>query len=103
MKVEFFEPPMCCSSGICGPSVDETLVQLNEDIAKLKQEFPGITVERYMISQQPLKFKGNVAVFRLIKENGKEVLPITIVNGRVAKTGKYPSYDEIVSEIEGDK
>lgn len=22
MKIEVFDPPMCCSSGVCGPAVD---------------------------------------------------------------------------------
>ena len=37
MKIEIFEPTMCCSSGICGPSVDENLVRINEDIELLKK------------------------------------------------------------------
>ena len=82
MRIEFFEPPMCCSTGLCGPTVDETLVRLNEDIGKLKQKFPGIIIERYMITQQPLKFRNNNEVYRLVKVNGRDVLPITTVNGR---------------------
>lgn len=37
MKIEIFEPTMCCSSGICGPSVDGKLVQISEDIEILKK------------------------------------------------------------------
>lgn len=101
MRIEFFEPPMCCSTGLCGPTVDETLVRLNEDIGKLKQKFPGIIIERYMITQQPLKFRNNDEVYRLVKVNGSDILPITTVNGRVIKTHKYPFMDEIIAEIEG--
>ena len=36
MKIEIFEPTMCCSSGICGPSVDENLVKISENIEILK-------------------------------------------------------------------
>lgn len=100
MKVEFFDPPMCCSTGICGPSVDQKLVKLTEDIAKLKGE--GIEVERYMISQQPLKFRENQEVYDLVKANGKVVLPITTVNGKVIKSKEYPTYEEIKKHI-GDE
>jgi hypothetical protein len=102
MKVEFFEPPMCCSTGLCGPAPDKTLVQLGQDISKLKEKFPEIVVERYMITQQPLKFRDNEEVYKLVKEKSKEILPITTLNGRVIKTNKYPTLDEIVAEIEGE-
>lgn len=102
MRIEFFEPPMCCSTGLCGPTVDETLVRLNEDIGKLKEKFPGIIIERYIITQQPLKFRNNDEVYRLVKVNGSDVLPITTFNGIVIKTHKYPFMDEIIAEIEGE-
>lgn len=93
MKVEFFDPPMCCSTGICGPSVDERLVKVSENIDVLKKR--GIEVERYMISQQPLKFRDNQEVYQLVKEKGKEVLPVTVVNEKVIKYGEYPTLEEI--------
>jgi hypothetical protein len=102
MKVEFFEPPMCCSTGLCGPAPDKTLVQLSEDINKLKEKFPDVIVERYMISQQPLKFRDNEEVYKLVKEHSKEILPVTTLNGRIIKSRNYPSFDEIAAEIEGE-
>lgn len=100
MKVEFFDPPMCCSTGICGPSVDEKLVRLSENISKLKEM--GHEVERYMISQQPLKFRENEDVYKLVRENGKAILPVTTVNGKVIKHGEYPSLEEIQNHL-GDE
>lgn len=99
MKVEFFEPPMCCSTGLCGPAPDKTLVQLSEDISKIKEKFPEIIVERYMISQQPLKFRDNEEVYKMVKDHSKEILPITTLNGRIIKSRNYPSFAEIVAEI----
>lgn len=98
-RLEIFEPPMCCSTGLCGPSVDEKLVQLHTDIETLKTK--GMVVERYMITQQPLKFRENPAVYQLIREKGREVLPITTFNGEVIKTHQYPSMSEIEKGIEG--
>ena len=31
-KVEVFDPPMCCSTGVCGPNVDPTLVRFAADL-----------------------------------------------------------------------
>lgn len=30
MKVEIYDPPLCCSSGLCGPSIDPVLVKMND-------------------------------------------------------------------------
>lgn len=46
MKIEIFEPTMCCSSGICGPSVDKSLVKISEDIEILKNDFKGSELVR---------------------------------------------------------
>lgn len=100
-RLEFYDPPMCCSTGICGPSVDEKLVQLQADIETLKTKYPGLIIERYMITQQPLKFRENPAVYQLVKEQGKTVLPITTVNGTILKTGSYPSLAEIEQRLAG--
>ncbi|ABR47202.1 Arsenical resistance operon trans-acting repressor ArsD [Alkaliphilus metalliredigens QYMF] len=99
MKIEIYDPPMCCSSGICGPSVDDTLIKLNEDIELLKKEYPDASVERYMITQQPLKFRENEAVFKMVKEKGKEILPITTVNGKIIKYSGYATYEEIQTHL----
>ena len=99
LKIEFFEPPMCCSTGICGPSVDENLVKISENIQTLKKKHEGALIERYQISQQPGKFKENEAVFNTVKEQGRQVLPITTVNGVIIKTQGYPSLEEIEKKI----
>jgi len=103
MRIEIFDPPMCCSTGLCGPSVDERLVRINENIELLESKYFDLQIYRYMISQEPLKFKENAEVYELLKNNGKSVLPITTLNGKVFKCGDYPSLEELVSTIERAK
>jgi len=38
MKIELFEPAMCCSSGVCGPSVDPKLVKLQETLRLIEEK-----------------------------------------------------------------
>jgi hypothetical protein len=102
VKIEFFEPPMCCPTGICGPSVDERLVKLNENIGILKKKYNNIQVERYMITQQPMKFRENEDIYKLIKEKGRKILPITTINGKIFKTEDYPTLEEMEKSI-GDE
>lgn len=102
MKIEFFEPPMCCSTGLCGPSPDQKLIQLNQDIEYLKKKYPNIEIERYMITTSPLKFRENANVYKIVRENGRKSLPITTYNGEVVKSGEYPTIDEMENKI-GDE
>ena len=36
--VEIFDPPLCCPTGLCGPVLDTTLVDLSEAIFTLEAE-----------------------------------------------------------------
>lgn len=99
MKIEIFDPPMCCSTGICGPSVDEKLVRINENLELLEIKYMDLQVYRYMISQEPLKFKSNKEVYELIQKNGRKSLPITAFNGKVFKAEEYPTLEEMIKVI----
>lgn len=102
MKIEIFEATMCCSSGICGPSVDENLVKISEDIEVLKNEFKGIVVERYQPQTHSMKFMANMEVGKLVRENGQKILPITVIDGKVIKSGEYPTLEELKSNLRGE-
>lgn len=92
-KIVIFDPPMCCSSGVCGPNPDQTLIEFQDMFKKLKQS--GQDIERYIITQSPDKFKDNPQIIKLIQEKQLKVLPITTVNGVVVKTGGYPTMKDL--------
>jgi len=91
--VEFFDPPMCCPTGLCGPTLDETLLDVNEMILSLQKE--NLRVERYQMAGTPNAFLNNPEVMRLVREKQMEALPITVVRGRVVKVGTYPTLAEM--------
>lgn len=97
MKVEIYDPAMCCSSGLCGPAIDPMLVRVNDTVMALKRQ--GIEVERFNLAQQTKLFMENKAVADLLHKDGKKALPITFVNGTVFKTGVYPAYDELCTVL----
>lgn len=97
MKVEIYDPPMCCSSGICGPAIDPALLSMNDAILALKKQ--GVTVERYNLRGDFMAIKDNEPVMELIHKNGAKILPVTIIEGTVFKTGEYPSYEELCSKL----
>ena len=97
MKVELYDPPMCCSSGICGPTVDPALLRMSDAILALKKQ--GVDVERYDLRSEYRAIKDNTPVMALIHKNGMKVLPITVIDGTVFKTGEYPSYEELCKAL----
>lgn len=100
VKIEIFDPPMCCQGGLCGPAVDPTLLDINEAILKINRDYSGkVKVERYLLSQQGPRFMQNPKVFSLLKAQGVNVLPVTVVNGKIVKQKEYPSHEELVEFI----
>ena len=91
-KFVIYDPPMCCSSGMCGPNPDQTLINFQRTLAELREL--GVKVERYIITQSPQKFKENPEVMRLIQKHQLKALPITTYNGNVVKMGAYPTLEE---------
>lgn len=97
--VEFFDPPMCCPTGLCGPTLDQTLLDVNEMIFSLQRE--NLRVERYQMASNPNVFLGNAEVMNLVREKQMEALPIIVVRGKVIKVGAYPTAGEIHAALNG--
>lgn len=93
MKIEIYDPPMCCSTGICGASVDHELVRFAADVDWLKRQ--SVAVERYNLSQQPSAFVSNSVVKAALMKDGNNCLPLTLADGAVVCSGKYPSRAEL--------
>jgi hypothetical protein len=91
--VEIYDPPMCCPTGLCGPTLDQTLLDVSDMILTLEAD--GIAVERYQMTTSPQKFMTNMEIMRLVREQQMAALPITAVNGQVIKVGAYPTLSEV--------
>jgi hypothetical protein len=92
-KIILYESAMCCSSGLCGPSPDQGLLDLQNILEEIKKM--GSKVERYSITLNPKKFRENPQVIKLIQEQQLKALPITTFNGDVVKSGGYPTLEEL--------
>jgi hypothetical protein len=97
--VELFDPPMCCPTGLCGPTLDQMLLDVSEMILTLQAE--GVKVERYQMTSHPQAFLNNADVMRLVREKQMAALPIIIVRGQVVKVGAYPTLSEVKSFLTG--
>jgi len=95
MQIQVFDPPMCCSTGVCGPQVDPSLPQFAADLEWLKAQ--GVQVERFNLAQEPRAFAENELVKKALTEAGEKCLPLVLVDGEIVSQGVYPSRDELAA------
>lgn len=94
-RIRVYDPPMCCSTGVCGPSVDPDLVRFADDLAWLKVH--GVDVERFNLAQQAAAFVQNPTVLALLNTEGATCLPVVVAGDEVVSQGAYPSREELAS------
>ncbi len=92
-QIDVFDPPMCCSSGVCGPQVDPLLAAFAADVDWLATQ--GVTVTRHNLAQEPQAFVSNALVQQTLLREGDACLPLLLVNGEIAAQGAYPRRDEL--------
>ncbi|MBY0213863.1 arsenite efflux transporter metallochaperone ArsD [Priestia aryabhattai] len=92
-KVEIFDPAMCCSTGVCGPSVDPELTRVASAVFALEKK--GFDITRYNLTSEPDKFVDQVEVNKILMNKGPDALPVVLVNGVVEKVGSYPTNEEL--------
>lgn len=97
-KMIIFDPAMCCSTGVCGPSVDKELLRVTTVLNTLKNN--GILVERYNLTSNPQIFIDNKVINKIINTKGVEALPVIMVDGTVVKEGNYPTNEEFCKLLE---
>ena len=87
-KIEVFEPALCCATGVCGDDVDQKLVTFSADMEFIRSR--GGDVTRYNLASEPQSFVGNEAVKAFLHISGSAGLPLVLVDGVTAMTGRYP-------------
>jgi hypothetical protein len=90
-----YDPAMCCSTGVCGPSVDPKLAQFSADLNWLKGQ--GMDVERFNLAQQPGAFAEDARVKEALQERGEACLPLLLLGAQVVSSGIYPTRDQLQS------
>ncbi len=92
-KLEIYDPAMCCSTGVCGPSVDPELTRVASAVFSLQKR--GFDIERYNLANEPGKFTESKAVTDFLQEKGPDALPVILLNGDIVMESTYPSNDEL--------
>jgi hypothetical protein len=87
-KIEIYDPPLCCPTGVCGLNVEPELVQFAADLEWLKGK--GVKVKRYNLAQQPDKFVNCKPVTDAMALAGDLCLPLILANGEIVSRNIYP-------------
>ena len=97
-NIEIFEPAMCCPTSLCGVSVDPELLRISTVLHTLQQK--GITVKRFNLSNAPMEFINNKVVNDFVQLYGADKLPVTVVDGELAISCRYPTNDEFTEWLD---
>jgi hypothetical protein len=95
MKIEIYDPAMCCSTGVCGASVDPELVRIQEALRQIQKQAAEVQVARYGLSTDPQAFVANATVAQLLKSEGPECLPLVLADGEIASKGSYAGNEQL--------
>lgn len=92
--IEVFEPALCCATGVCGEDVDQALVTFSADMDFVRSR--GGEIARYNLASEPQAFAANDAVTAFLRVSGSAGLPLVLVDGVTAMTGRYPDRAQLV-------
>src|SRR5699024_11092853 len=92
-KIEIFDPAMCCSTGVCGPSVDPELIRMAAVTENLKAK--GYDITRYNLANEPHAFAEYTVISQLLKEKGQDVLTVTVDDCEIKKVKELLTNEEL--------
>jgi arsenite methyltransferase len=91
--VHVYEPALCCNTGVCGPDLDQALVEFTADLNHLSAQ--GAHITRHNLANDPQAFADDDTVRAFLQVAGSEGLPLTTVDGVTVMTGTYPSRSQL--------
>lgn len=94
-KIEVFEPALCCATGVCGEDVDQQLVTFSADMDFIRSQ--GGDIARYNLASEPQAFADNEAAKGFLHVSGSAGLPLILVDGVTAMTGRYPDRAQLAT------
>jgi len=92
MKITILDPALCCSTGVCGPDVDDALIQTSANVKWLKSL--GHDVRRHNISNDGASFNEYPVAIDKLQQNGINSLPYILLNEELVLSGRYPEKAE---------
>lgn len=92
--IRIYESALCCDTGVCGPEVDQSLVEVTADLRHLQGL--GADIARHNLASDPTAFTKDDVVRGYMHTVGSSGLPLTVVDGVTVATGTYPSREQLL-------
>ena len=93
MKIEIYDPAMCCPTGLCGPNINPDLMRISAVLELLKRK--GVMIERHNLRDEPGLFVSNKTVNDYLLKEGADGLPVTLVDGEIKVMKGYPTNKQL--------
>lgn len=97
MKVQFYDPAVCCLTGACGTPVEPGRARFAEDLQWLTDA--GVEFERYNLAHEPAAFFDSVLVRTALQAEGPACLPLVLIDGEIRFRGAYPTRRELAAAV----
>lgn len=91
--IRVFEPALCCNTGVCGPDLDQELVDFTAAVNALKAQ--GVDIHRANLASEPAQFAEHPVVVKFLQAAGSEGLPLTLVDDVTVLAGRHARRDEL--------
>ena len=93
--IRIYESALCCDTGVCGPDVDQSLVDVTANVRHLQGL--GADIARHNLASDPTAFATDETVRGYMHTVGSKGLPLTVVDGVTVATGAYPSRAQLLT------
>jgi arsenite-transporting ATPase len=93
--IRIYESALCCDTGVCGPDVDQSMVDVTANVRHLQGL--GADIARHNLASDPTAFATDPAVRGYMHTVGSKGLPLTVVDGVTVATGAYPSRAQLLT------
>lgn len=92
--IEIFDPDIQCYAGECEPMGNKEYMRITTMVENLK--IAGKDIIRYNPMQEPSLYKEMPEIQQLMDEKGIAALPAVMLDGKIVKSGEYPSNKELL-------
>ena len=86
-RISIYDPPGCCSTGVCDPGLSDEMTQFATAIDALMKA--GHDVARYNMGTQPGAFVENKVVKAALDSDGMDCLPLVLLGDEIVSKGAY--------------